>query len=82
MKHETTGSPHSVGHRIVDFLERYGVLVAFALLFAANAIWQGEVFLKPESLRNLLNQNAATGIHAFNKSLMRGFFSLSGMTLF
>ncbi len=70
MKHETTGSPHSVGHRIVDFLERYGVLVAFALLFAANAIWQGEVFLKPESLRNLLNQNAATGIIAVGMTLV------------
>lgn len=46
------------------FLTRYGVLVAFAALFLVNAIWQGEVFLKPENLRNLLNQNAAVGIIA------------------
>lgn len=47
-----------------QFLARYGVLVAFVALFLVNAIWQGEVFLKPENLRNLLNQNAAVGIVA------------------
>lgn len=65
-----TGSRRGAGLRMLDFLERYGVLVAFALLFAFNAIWQGEVFLKPESLRNLLNQNAATGIVAVGMTLV------------
>lgn len=60
----------SLGMKVVDFLERYGVLVAFVLLFAVNAVWQGEVFLKPESLRNLLNQNAAIGIVAVGMTLV------------
>lgn len=56
------------------FLSRYGVVVAFVLLFLVNAVWQGEVFLKPENLKNLLNQNAAVGIIAIGMT----FVILSG----
>jgi ribose transport system permease protein len=53
-----------------SFLQRYGVLVAFVLLFAASAIWQPETFLKPENLRNLLSQNASIGIVAVGMTLV------------
>jgi ribose transport system permease protein len=56
--------------RIADFLQRYGVLVAFVVLFAANAIWQPDVFLQPENLRNLINQNVAIGIIAVGMTLV------------
>lgn len=52
------------------FLNRYGVLVAFLLLFLVNAVWQRDVFLQPENLRNLLNQNAAVGILAVGMTLV------------
>jgi len=52
------------------FLQTYGVLVAFTALFLVNAIWQREVFLQPENLRNLLNQNAAVGILAVGMTLV------------
>lgn len=52
------------------FLQRYGVLVAFIVLFVFNAIWQSDVFLKPENLRNLLNQNAAIGIIAVGMTIV------------
>jgi ribose transport system permease protein len=56
--------------RFLDLLQQYGVIVAFIGLFAFNAIWQGEAFLKPENLRNLLNQNAAVGIVAVGMTLV------------
>lgn len=52
------------------FLQKYGVLIAFALLFVFNAIWQPDLFLKPENLRNLLNQNAAIGMVAVGMTLI------------
>jgi ribose transport system permease protein len=62
-----TRSPLARG---LDLLQQYGVLVAFVGLFAFNAIWQNDVFLKPENLRNLLNQNAAVGIVAVGMTLV------------
>ena len=56
--------------RALDLLQKYGVIVAFVGLFAFNAIWQGETFLKAENLRNLLNQNAAVGIVAVGMTLV------------
>lgn len=53
-----------------QFMQRYGVLVAFALLFAYNAFTQADVFLQPENLRNLLNQNVAVGIIAIGMTLV------------
>lgn len=52
------------------FLQKYGVLVAFLLLFVFNSIWQPDLFLKPENLRNLLNQNAAVGMVAVGMTLV------------
>jgi len=56
--------------RIGPFLQTYGVLLAFVLLFVFNAIWQPDLFLKPENLRNLLNQNAAVGMVAVGMTLV------------
>ncbi|MDC0429215.1 ABC transporter permease [Phycisphaerales bacterium] len=51
-------------------LERFGVVIAFIALFAYNAITQPETFLKPENLRNLLNQNADIGVIAVGMTLV------------
>ena len=51
-------------------LERFGVVLAFIALFAYNAITQPETFLKPENLRNLLNQNADIGVIAVGMTLV------------
>lgn len=58
--------------RVLVFLERYGVLVAFALLFVWNAALadNAEIFRRPENLRNILNQNAATGIVAVGMTIV------------
>jgi ribose transport system permease protein len=45
-------------------------LAAFLLLFVASAAWKPNFFLQPENLRNLLNQNAATGIVAVGMTLV------------
>lgn len=52
------------------FLQEYGVLVAFVILFTASAVWKPGFFLQPENLRNLLNQNAGTGIVAVGMTLV------------
>lgn len=52
------------------FMQRYGVVVAFVILFAISAMWKPDIFLKPENLRNLLNQNAPVGIVAVGMTLV------------
>ena len=52
------------------FLERWGVIVAFVLLFAVSAFKQGGDFLNVENFRNLLNSNAAVGILAVGMTLV------------
>jgi ribose transport system permease protein len=52
------------------FLQTYGVLVAFVILVIANAFWVPDVFLQPEYIRNLVNQNAAVGILAIGLTLV------------
>ena len=42
----------------------------FVGLFVFNAVWLGDDFLKPENLRNLLNQNAAVGVVAVGMTLV------------
>ena len=54
----------------LDLLQNWGVLIAFVGLFVFNAIWQGDTFLKPENIRNLLNQNAAIGVVAVGMTLV------------
>lgn len=48
----------------------YGALLALIVLFIGSALLQPDVFLKPDNLRNLLNQNAATGIVAIGMTLV------------
>jgi ribose transport system permease protein len=55
---------------IYTFFQRYGIVVAFVVLFIVNAVWQPDVFLQPENLRNLINQNAAIGIIAIGMTLV------------
>jgi hypothetical protein len=52
------------------FLERWGVAVAFALLFAASCWNQGFDFLNAENIRALLNSNAPVGILAVGMTLV------------
>lgn len=57
---------------LASFFERYGALVALGVLLVWNVFFaqNAEVFRRPENLRNLLNQNAATGIVAVGMTLV------------
>lgn len=63
---------------ISKYLNQYGVLVAFVILFIANAINQPSIFLQPENLRNLVNQNLAVGILALGMTFV---ITLGGIDL-
>lgn len=52
------------------FLQRYGILVAFLVLFLIAGLYKPDIFLKPENIRNLLNQNAEVGIIAIGMTLV------------
>lgn len=52
------------------FLERWGVVVAFVLLFGASFWNQGFDFLNAENIRALLNSNAPVGILAVGMTLV------------
>ncbi len=73
---ETLPLPRSLGlspwQRFLGFLESYGVLVAFVVLFLWSATIgeNADTFRRPENLRNILNQNAATGIVAVGMTLV------------
>ena len=56
--------------RLQRLLERWGVLVAFALLFIASTAKQGTDFVSPENFRTMLNSNAAVGILAVGMTLV------------
>jgi len=56
--------------RLRKVLQNYGALVALLILVLFNAIWQRDVFLQPENIRNLLNQNAPVGILAVGMTLV------------
>lgn len=60
----------AVGSRVQRFLERWGVVVAFALLFAASTWKQGTDFVSAENFRTLLNSNAPVGILAVGMTLV------------
>jgi ribose transport system permease protein len=53
-----------------QLLSKYGVLVAFIVLFVVSAMWKGDIFLKPESLRNIVNQNVAVGVLAIGMTFV------------
>jgi len=54
------------------FLERFGPLAALLLLLAYNGLVgeNAELFRRPENLRNIVNQNAATGVVAVGMTLV------------
>lgn len=52
------------------FLQEYGVLVAFVVLFIINVVTRGEQFLQAENLRNLMSQNAYVGIIAIGMTFV------------
>ncbi len=66
----TASSASSAWQFGLSTLERFGVVIAFIALFSYNAITQPETFLKPENLRNLLNQNADIGVIAVGMTLV------------
>ncbi|MDX2064678.1 MAG: ABC transporter permease [Fimbriimonadaceae bacterium] len=47
-----------------------GPAIALAVLFIASAIWKPDLFLAPENLRNIINQNASVGILAVGMTLV------------
>lgn len=49
---------------------RHGVLIALIVLIVVNIIWQGQVFLDPVNLRNILSQNAYVGMIAVGMTLV------------
>jgi ribose transport system permease protein len=51
-------------------LEKWGVLVAFALLFVASTMKQGTDFVSAENFRTMLNSNAAVGVLAVGMTLV------------
>jgi ribose transport system permease protein len=55
---------------IQRFLERWGVVVAFVLLFVASCWNQGFDFLNAENIRAQLNSNAPVGILAVGMTLV------------
>jgi ribose transport system permease protein len=54
----------------MNFLQKYGVLVAFVVLVIVSALWRPDVFLQPENLRNIINQNVPVGIIALGMTLV------------
>jgi ribose transport system permease protein len=65
-----TASKSRDAFSIQRFLERWGVVVAFVLLFLASCLNQGFDFLNPENIRALLNSNAPVGILAVGMTLV------------
>ena len=57
-------------HSVQRFLEKWGVVVAFVLLFAASFWKQGFDFLNAENFRAMLNSNSAVGILAVGMTLV------------
>ena len=51
-------------------VERNGALFAFLILFIGSALWKPGIFLQPESIRNILNQNASIGSLALGMTLV------------
>ncbi len=66
----SSSTPLAASSRIGRLFERWGVLVAFLLLFAASTALQGGEFASVENFRNMLNQNASIGILAVGMTLV------------
>jgi ribose transport system permease protein len=72
METPSATSTQPLAARVALLLERYGVLVAFGGLVLWNAVFASgsETFRDPANLRNILNQNAATGVVAVGMTLV------------
>ncbi len=68
---------------LMKWMSNYGVLIAFFLLFGISAYFQGEYFLKPDNLRNIVNQNVPVGIMAVGMTfvIITGGIDLAGGSL-
>jgi ribose/xylose/arabinose/galactoside ABC-type transport system permease subunit len=69
---------HGNRHSLVKFLQSYGLLVIFTLMFMILLIFSPN-FRNPQNMLNLLQQNAVNGIIACGMTLMiiSGGFDLS-----
>ncbi|MCE9558728.1 MAG: ABC transporter permease [Armatimonadetes bacterium] len=56
--------------QVANLLQKYGALFALGILSLYSAITRPEVFLQPENLRNLFNQNVPVGILAIGMTLV------------
>lgn len=52
------------------FLQEWGVLIAFILLFTMNIFRPGSTFLQPQNLLNLVSQNADVGLIAIGMTFV------------
>lgn len=53
-----------------NFLQEYGVLIAFGILFIVNVATRGGSFLQIENLRNILSQSAIVGMIAIGMTFV------------
>lgn len=56
--------------KVGKFFSEYGVIFAFLVLFMINVVTRGTLFLQPENLRNLISQDAATGVIAIGMTMV------------
>ena len=63
-------SSHRPLATVQRMLEKWGVLVAFALHFIVSTAKQGTDFVSPENFRTMLNSNAAVGVLAVGMTLV------------
>lgn len=65
--------------KLAQFLQDYGVLVAFVVLLLISIATRGSQFLQVENLRNLVSQNAYVGLIAIGMTfvIMTGGIDLS-----
>lgn len=56
--------------KVSNFFQEFGVLIAFALLFAISFATRGTTFLQFENLRNILSQSAIVGMIAIGMTFV------------
>lgn len=63
-------SKQSAWPAIAKFIQEWGVLIAFVLIYGINMISAPDVFLSPANFRNAFSQNADIGIIALGMTLV------------
>lgn len=53
-----------------EFMQKWGVLIAFFALLGFNMVTQQKVFLNPDNLRNLFSQNCEVGFISIGMTLL------------